>query len=278
MIAVNKGLLPCPKGEALLAPFAGEGAVIFVYRITSSEAGELLREFNFGNRKLRPSLVRRYLRDMNEGRWGIYLSVVTFGTSGRMLNGQHTLAALSQSTMGYLDCLVAVDVDESAFESFDIGGKRSPADILRTKRSTAAMLGSLVELATGETNPNTSERSAVMGRFPGEVEKYTSSSSSVPAWAVAAFVAAEIVHDCDLKDVFDEVSDACKSRPIVQWKHHIGSHIYAFITKNARKNQGSARKQLTYSVFRALERTVKGEKFRRMKVVPFQTVELRGKW
>lgn len=118
--------------------------------VTPEVATELLRH-NVHNRNIRPAWVKKYAKDMTEGRWtrnGETMTIIehTDGTK-RILNGQHRLLAVVQSG-------IAVDFDiyfagaeeeeDLIFTTLDGGAKRSFEDTFRGRDK--AELGPLAEI------------------------------------------------------------------------------------------------------------------------------------
>jgi hypothetical protein len=86
---------------------------------------------NTGNRKLRPNRVRSYAAQMARGLWKETGDPIRFSTAGRLLDGQHRLAAIIAADIT-VKALVLRDVDESVFPVLDTGMGRQPADALGT--------------------------------------------------------------------------------------------------------------------------------------------------
>lgn len=68
-----------------------------IYVITPCFAAWILEVLNTHNRKLRPSVVRRYARDMTAGRWLLTHQGVAFAAGHVLVDGQHRLAAVVES-------------------------------------------------------------------------------------------------------------------------------------------------------------------------------------
>ena len=95
--------------------------------ITPSEASKYLAN-NPANRRLSESEVETLAADMREGRWCITHQGIAIGKTGRLLDGQHRLAAVIKAGVP-VQMMVTLDVDESAIDAIDQGRKRSVADI-----------------------------------------------------------------------------------------------------------------------------------------------------
>jgi hypothetical protein len=82
------------------------------------------------NRRLSQAKVAQYARDMKDGKWNENNGeTIKFTDDGRLLDGQHRLAAiiLSQSTLGMA---VARNVPVEAFVTIDSGKTRNLSDVL----------------------------------------------------------------------------------------------------------------------------------------------------
>jgi hypothetical protein len=102
-----------------------------IIEITPELAEEWLRR-NEGNRKIRPDRVDRYAGQMRGGDWLVSPDAIAFDTSGRLINGQHRLKAITQLGDGRsASCIVATGLDPDAFKIADVGVKRTGADVLR---------------------------------------------------------------------------------------------------------------------------------------------------
>lgn len=102
---------------------------IAIETITPQQAQQLL-ETNILNRYLRPSRVEMYANDMAAGRWHVTGEPITIDTTGRLLNGQHRLAACVRSGVPFTTA-VARCADSAIFDVIDSGLKRSMNDISR---------------------------------------------------------------------------------------------------------------------------------------------------
>lgn len=99
---------------------------IRIVTVTPQMAADWLR-FNTHNRPLRSWVVRRYYKDMQEGRWEFAADPNRFGESGALLDGQHRLAALAGvTTPNYsADFIVVTKLPDSAQMYMDQGSVRT---------------------------------------------------------------------------------------------------------------------------------------------------------
>lgn len=87
----------------------------------------LMSDTNFSNRGLRQHHVEFLAREMSESRWRTTHQGIAFGTNGRLLDGQHRLAAIVRSGLT-IEMMVSVDLDPEAFRAMDGGITRANAD------------------------------------------------------------------------------------------------------------------------------------------------------
>lgn len=97
-------------------------------RVTPAIAAKWLAENNTANRPLNRSRVDHLAHQMSLGKW--VENGDTIGFSGSTLvDGQHRLAAIVRSGVS-LDMIIVRGLPEEAFQTKDIGAKRSGSDIL----------------------------------------------------------------------------------------------------------------------------------------------------
>lgn len=83
-------------------------------------------------RQLRPGIVGRYARDMANGEWNLTHQGIAFDTRGRLIDGQHRLAAVIKSQVD-VKMMVVRDVPAGAFDHVDLGFARTTADVLKAQ-------------------------------------------------------------------------------------------------------------------------------------------------
>lgn len=86
-------------------------------------------DINQNNRNISGPLVASYANEMREGRW-VLGSPVMFNSEGKLIDGQHRLAAIVDFGKG-AQFAVMRDVPDAAREVIDQGRARSVTDILR---------------------------------------------------------------------------------------------------------------------------------------------------
>jgi hypothetical protein len=81
---------------------------------------------------VREDRVGRYAEQMKDGEWLISPDAIAFSHTGKLINGQHRLKAITQLGKGEsVQCMVAFNLDPAAFKIADVGVKRTGADVLR---------------------------------------------------------------------------------------------------------------------------------------------------
>lgn len=85
---------------------------------------------NTRNRKLNQHLVTEYARDMESGRWAYNGEAIKIGDNGRLLDGQHRLAAVIASGTEGIWMEVIKDLPAETQDTMDIGRKRNVGDML----------------------------------------------------------------------------------------------------------------------------------------------------
>lgn len=112
-------------------PGSKEEVETAVVDITPSLAEEWL-QFNRQNRKIRTDRVDRYAEQMRDGEWLVSPDAIAFSYTGKLINGQHRLKAISQLEEGKsVRHVVVFGLDPAAFKISDVGIKRTGADVLR---------------------------------------------------------------------------------------------------------------------------------------------------
>lgn len=96
--------------------------------ITPERARELLSQ-NQGNRNLRTRVVAAYARDLQQGRWQITGEAIKLDWTGRLIDGQHRLAAIDQ-TDTTIRTLVVTGLDPAVQRVIDVNIRRTAADTL----------------------------------------------------------------------------------------------------------------------------------------------------
>lgn len=169
-----------------------------------------------GNRRFRKSHAHTIAEEMRRGEWKLTHQGIAFGTSGRLLDGQHRLMAIVESGTTQ-PLLVFVDAPEDAFANHDRGAMRGMSDILAKDQKLVTLGSTMVRLCTrGAFN-------AQRKPIPSEVEKVlTVFMSSIEAMrevttvdrvgrTLAAIKVAWLLH-------YHSASDADRKVLRTQWK------------------------------------------------------------
>ena len=93
---------------------------------------QLAREYLTANQRNRPLSKRRIIdlvEAMDKGEWRYTDESIKFDTEGRLLDGQHRLTAILESSKPQW-LRVTSGLDTASFEVLDRGKRRSPADVL----------------------------------------------------------------------------------------------------------------------------------------------------
>lgn len=112
--------------------------------VTPAKASEWLKR-NTDNRAMRRSTVEGLADAIRRGEWKLSHQGIAFSDSGRLLDGQHRLAAIVEAGIS-VPMSVTWDCDESTFDVLDIGAKRSLSDILHVAADDAAIARFMVIL------------------------------------------------------------------------------------------------------------------------------------
>jgi hypothetical protein len=117
-----------------------------IEKITPERAREILEQ-NAGNRGIAKAVVAKYARDMSNGNWNLNGQTIKIGKTGRLLDGQHRCAACVKANVTF-EAVVISGLDESVFDTFDLGARRGLSDILKDKGETytATLAASLRQL------------------------------------------------------------------------------------------------------------------------------------
>lgn len=116
----------------------------YVVTVTPKIAAEWLKQ-NRDNRRFRKAHMRTIATEMARGEWRMTHQGVAFGTSGRLLDGQHRLQAIIESGTTQ-SLLVFIDAPEQGFANFDRGAQRGISDILLRDPKSISIIGTLARL------------------------------------------------------------------------------------------------------------------------------------
>jgi len=122
---------PAAHQNGKLSP-PSESLKVHLEHVTPERAKKIL-ETNEGNRSIASAVVEKYARDMKAGAWVLNGQTIKVGQSGRLLDGQHRLAASIKAGRGF-DAIVVEGLDDTVFDTFDLGMRRSLGEILQDRR------------------------------------------------------------------------------------------------------------------------------------------------
>lgn len=107
--------------------------VEYVY-ITPDKAKEILAKHPL-NRHAASAVIDRYARDMKAGNWKLNGQTIKIASNGNLIDGQHRLKASVEANVSF-PSLVVYGVDPDAFDTFDLGAKKSYHNILSERGET----------------------------------------------------------------------------------------------------------------------------------------------
>ena len=101
---------------------------ISIETVTPQIAREWLKN-NTANRPISQTTIDKYVREMRTGHWHNDGSPIRFSKTGRLLDGQHRLHAVTISLTN-IEAVVMRGLEDEAFKTMDTGKSRGWADIL----------------------------------------------------------------------------------------------------------------------------------------------------
>lgn len=109
-----------------------EGSMAAKVHVTPEMAQHLLKRCNRANRKINQGYADSLRRDMESGHWYRDVDYISFNSKGVLVNGQHRLKALSDSSVEGLD--LKFDFDTEQHISMDTGNNRTYGDQVRLSK------------------------------------------------------------------------------------------------------------------------------------------------
>lgn len=147
--------------------------------VTPELAAKWLARNNPSNRKISPTMVSSYARDMKRGKWRFSNDAICFDPSGNLLNGQHRLSACVLAGVSFRSLIIR-NLPADAQEIMDQGKPRRLAEILGLRGNSnnnrlAGALRALIHVAhAGESyrayRPSTTELIELLERHPRIVD------------------------------------------------------------------------------------------------------------
>jgi hypothetical protein len=123
----------------------------YTLELITPEKARYYLKFNLCyNRKLKKTVIKRYVADMVGSRWILTPEPIVFDRAGRLIDGQHRLMAIAISELPQ-SMYVFRGCDEQVAQYIDIGASRSTADILkmRLKSKEDQISTSAISIARG---------------------------------------------------------------------------------------------------------------------------------
>ncbi len=166
--------------------------------ITPQMAEQWLNTVNKSNRKIRKYWVDHLAQEIRSGNFLKTHQGIGFSKSGRLLDGQHRLAAIIKADTP-VEILVTTDLDDEAFKAMDNGVKRTMSDLTNLSVRTAEVCKFIARHAIVSGQENSPQlildiADTVIGKLCGELERHCPSSrktfSSVAVRAVAVLMVA----------------------------------------------------------------------------------------
>ena len=115
-------------------------------RTITPDFAKALLELNGINRPLSDPTLKNYTRTLENDKWKLNGETIKVTTTGRLLDGQHRLLACVEANKSFDAVYVEVE-DETAFDTIDIGKRRTRSDILSIKgEKHTTVLGSVLPL------------------------------------------------------------------------------------------------------------------------------------
>lgn len=144
-----------------------------VETITPIQA-KIYLEKNFGNRPISRPTVDLYVRQMQDGLWKLNNDAISFGTNGRLLNGQHRLTAVIESNKEQ-QFVVVRGLEDGAFVTMDNGKNRIASDVLASygvanERDVASIIKRKILLTARNTRVLNDHVSSKQGGNPSRTK------------------------------------------------------------------------------------------------------------
>lgn len=163
---------------------------------------------NTQNRYLKRRLVERYARDMKNEAWRYTGESIKFSETGRLLDGQHRLAAILMADVT-IEVEVIRGLPDDSQDFMDTGLKRSAADMLTINgHQNATMAAAAARIALG-----------VEAEY-GEPANYIATHSEVRDWVDAN---PDIVRSCNVAHQYARHADCTPS--VVAYAHYMMSQV-----------------------------------------------------
>ena len=128
------------------------------------ELAEKWLEKNTSNRPLNQNSVLFLMNQMKTGTWLTNNDAITFDSNGMLSNGQNRLTACVNSGIPF-ECMVMRGLEPKSFNTMDIGGIRTPSDILGANgvecpKLKSSLIKFVIDYKSGRTINNSTNKGA----------------------------------------------------------------------------------------------------------------------
>lgn len=131
------------------SPISNPEPISYIETITPDMAEAIMASQNIDNRKLRRGRVAQYAQDMRRDMWLLTGQGLTFDTTGRLIDGQHRLAAIIEAGVPVRLTVMRNAVPE-AYTVIDSGLARTAGDALAKEGFPAAThIAAIARLSIG---------------------------------------------------------------------------------------------------------------------------------
>ena len=195
-------------------------------RIGPSLASNLM-DNNLNNRSFRLGHAKDIARQMKLGRWKASPEPIVITTRGRLVNGQHRLwAVVETSTTQEFSVVVIPDEQYTEiFEILDQGASRSSADVLREDNKNITPLNYLLRTAGIKTVKHQDLRPFIESELGRIIRKMNDRKPTAKIWKhniVKASFAICILDGVISEDQAFEIYDTLLTTAITNWPHVFG--------------------------------------------------------
>jgi len=148
--------------------------------MTPALAATILDSRNTSNRKISKAHVNLLAKFMENGDWDFNGDSIRFDENGVLIDGQHRLLAIIKSKTSQI-VLILTGVEHKAFDTIDIGSKRSGSDIfsinnIKNETLTASVVKFIYAFKNGKFSAN---RNTIRNLSTHEIMDYYESLDNV---------------------------------------------------------------------------------------------------
>ena len=195
-------------------------------RIGPSLASNLM-DNNLNNRSFRLGHAKDIARQMKLGRWKASPEPIVITTRGRLVNGQHRLWAVVETSTTQEFTVVVIPDEQytEIFEILDQGASRSSADVLREDNKNITPLNYLLRTAGIKTVKHQDLRPFIESDLGRIIRKMNDRKPTAKIWKhniVKASFAVCILDGVISEDQAFEIYDTLLTTAITNWPHVFG--------------------------------------------------------